>query len=266
MIHKNVTNKYGKTMSYRYFESISDLKHYIDTSNVRSIFRKSSEDRSWDYINFTGTKCYEEAEELLLHGWDYMAGKLTNALKTVNTGVKQRNKNVYSVAGYQACVPRYLQGIPDSMIYNKRIPVKDKVITINKNCGYRAIVQTNEIQRESEKCLKTVMELENKGYRVTLNIIYVTNIGMKTNIVVINIKKPTQRLNIKQVAFPMVHPSMLRRIIFKLRERSEEFEDYGKSMNDIELLHGVKELKGTYFLPNIVAEQEITNIEKYKVE
>lgn len=63
----------------------------------------------------------------------------------------------------------------------------------------------------------------------------------------------------------MVHPSMLRRIIFGLIERLPECEYLGKFYgiparnSDAKLL-----FEKTYFIPAIVEEEEITDIEKYK--
>lgn len=271
MIYKELKCGYERCF-VRIFDSSSDVKRFIDNGTINDCFESRrygllSVNASYDFSN---TRSYSEAEDLYIHGWDYMAGKLTNALKTENMGVKQRNKNAYGVAGYQACVPRYLQGMPDSMIYGRRVPVKDKIVTVNKSIGYAYKVKTDEIIRESVKVLQLVRDLESKGYRVNLNVLLGSSAGSIYTFQKINIKKASQKLNIKQTAFPLVNPSMLRRISVAIIERSKECNTiqfsygYGRPINEHNCFKDI--MKGEYFIPSIVSEQEITDIEKYRVE
>ena len=125
------------------------------------------------------------------------------------------------------------------------------------------------IRTESVKVLQLVNRLEKQGYRVNLNVIFGSE---KRNTVVtkVRIKSSSQKLNIKQTAFPLVHPSMLRRIIFAVWERSEEcsyggFEyGYGRVCNNYALSKTLN--KGEYLIPNVLSETEITDIEQYKIK
>ena len=271
MIYKE--KRYGYETCYlRKFDNITDLKRFIDNTEPTEVFKRTMLFSIKNKYDFTGTHSYEEAMNLLLHGWDYMAGKLTNSLKTVNTGVRQRNKNVYSVAGYQACVPRYLQGMPDSMIYSKRVPAKDKVITINKSINYASRVKTEQIFNESIKVLQLVRMLESKGYKVNINILLGSGNATEgvSTFAKLKIKTASSRLNIKQVAFPLIHPSMIRRIMFSLIERVDECNkrcfaySYGRPINEHICFKDI--MKGEYFIPAIVSEEEITDIEKYYIK
>lgn len=265
--------KYGYEKCYvREFDSVLDVKRFIDNEKAGNNFKVrkgglSSINRGYD---FTGTNSYQEAEDLFLHGWDYMAKELTKSIKVGDTGVRQRNKNAYGVAGYQACVPRYLQGMPDSMIYSKRVPVKDKVITVNKCITYNYKTKTNKILNESVKVLMLVRKLESEGYKVNLNIFNATERNGVYSFQKICIKRASNRLNIKQTAFPLVHPSMLRRIGFAVIERSRECDtvrfadNYGYPVIKHECFKDI--MNGEYLIPAIVSEQEITDIEKYKVQ
>jgi hypothetical protein len=116
--------------------------------------------------------------------------------------------------------------------------------------------------------LQLVNRLEKQGYRVNLNVIFGTS---KRNQVItkVRIKNASQRLNVKQVAFPLVHPSMLRRIILAVWERSKEcsyrgFElGYGQAMG-IDMIKQYLN-KNEYLIPNVLEEQEICDIEQYKI-
>ena len=109
------------------FNSLSEVVKFNREAERTSYYRgyHASDEASSSRDRFTGTHSYEEAEDLLLHGWDEMAKELTEKLGNVKANSnKYKNKTICNVSGYQACVPRYLQGIPTNMISNKRIVTK----------------------------------------------------------------------------------------------------------------------------------------------
>lgn len=206
-----------------YMEEYNSISEFIQTINSRSqnpeITSKQSKTGSF---SFTGTNDYSEAENLLLHGWVEESEKLNEMLKL--KAIKEKSvKNIYDVAGFQCSVPRYLQGIPTNMINQKVVTKKQKVITITKNISYSACVKKETIEQESIKVLQLVNNLEKQGYRVILNVTLITK-SKNENIILCNkvrIKNASERLNLSKISFPMVHPSYLRRILFKWIETFE---------------------------------------------
>lgn len=206
-----------------YMEEYNSISEFIQTINSRSqnpeITSKQSKTGSF---SFTGTNDYSEAENLLLHGWVEESEKLNEMLKL--KAIKEKSvKNIYDIAGFQCSVPRYLQGIPTNMINQKVVTKKQKVITITKNISYSACVKKETIEQESIKVLQLVNNLEKQGYRVILNVTFITK-SKNENIILCNkvrIKNASERLNLSKISFPMVHPSYLRRILFKWMETFE---------------------------------------------
>lgn len=252
------------------FETITELVHFIETNEPYENFLNRENgcySLSGSY-EFTKTNNFEEAKDLLLHGWEHGTKEIKKQVDVKQTGISTKQKNVYDIVGYQCSVPRYLQGIPTNMINSKPVLQKNKVITINKMANYGYNVDNKTIIKESVKVLQLVNRLEKQGYRVNLNVIFGT---YKKNQVItkVRVKNASQRLNIKQVAFPLIHPSMLRRIIFAVWERSKEcsyrgFElDYGRVMD----IGTIKQYlnKNEYLIPSVLEEQEITDIEQYKI-
>lgn len=206
------------------FDSLNDFYNYITKTPLNDSFR-------WNKLNsvsgskkFTQTESYEEAVELFKSGWSYMATKLVKKLKDIESSTKptMKPKTTLSVCGYQAVVPLYLQGVPNNMVNKKLMPVKQKVITLNKSIGYASKVKSEQIIDESIKTLQIIKKFEAQGYRCNLNII----IGVsekyfyegKNVLVKIKIKSANEKLNISKLAFPLVHPSMLRRLYLRLIE------------------------------------------------
>ena len=267
MVRKYYNNKKDVKIIFNSLSEVAKFNREAERTSFYGEFHISDEVSS-NKDRFTGTHSYEEAEDLLLHGWDEMAKELTEKLGNIKANSnKYKNKTIYNVSGYQACVPRYLQGIPTNMISNKRIVTKQKVLNITKDFGYSRKVSSRTIKEESIKVLKLINQLELQGYRCNVDICFVNkhNRGNTYDCISIRIKNASQKMNIKKMAFPLVHPSMFRRIMFGLMERLPECENYGYGYGYCTKYDETKHLfKDEYYIPRIVEEKEITDIEKYK--
>ena len=269
-----IRTKVGRMTYLTEFDNISEMVQFIKQNKPKQRFidkvgGPDSEDTSSYFVRNTKTNCYADAEELLFHGWEHGAIEIKNKVDCLNTEVGLKQKTVYDVQGFQCSVPRYLQGIPTNMVNKKAIPVKNKIVTINKLATYGWNVEPQTIITESVKVLQLVNRLEKQGYRVNLNVMFAAK-KRNASIIKLKIKSASQRLNIKQLAFPLVHPSMLRRIIFAVWERTEECDTdgfeygYGCPMSYESLKQYIKE--GEYIIPNVLYEKEIKNIELFKVK
>ena len=208
-----------------------------------------------DYY-FTKTKDFSEAVELFKNGWSDMATKLVQKLKVIEnkTEPMMKPKNVLGVAGYQAIVPLYLQGVPNNMVSKKMTPVKQKVITLNKSIDYNGGVSADQIIEESIKAMQIVKKLEAQGYRCNLNIVLGSSEPDIKLYVKVRIKSANEKLNVSKLAFPLVHPSMLRRLFFRFIEvyphvTKSFVSGYGSPATSNEMRNI---FKGEYLLPNFI--------------
>jgi hypothetical protein len=242
--------------SIQNFASIHEFEQYINNSPLNEIFRWKQLHSSAGGLGFTGTKDMEEALQILKEGWTQGAEKIEASLKLKNVELQNKTtfKNEYNVAGFQASVPRYLQGIPQNMINQKRVVKKVPVITLVKNINYGGGTSSNEIIENSVKALQIVQKIEAQGTRVNLDIIAVSRTHGEYSTIRIRIKNAGERLNVSKVAFPMAHPSMLRRLEFRSIEVSKELKDrawyprYGSAVQKPEEL--AKFLKPNEYLLN----------------
>lgn len=240
------------------YDSLEEFYKYICDTPFNEAFRwavhKSVEGRE----SFTKTKSFEESVSLMKNGWEDMAQNLTKKLKVIENEVQPstKRKTVYDVAGYQCSVPRYLQGLPNSMVRTTNIPAKQKIITVTKSIDYNGGTTTEEIVQESVKALQVVKKLEAQGYRINLNVAVGTNKSINSSsdgrfLLKIRIKNASERLNVSKLAFPLVHPSMLRRLIFRWIEvypkiTKEFVGNYGYPTRDEAMKQA---LNGEYLLP-----------------
>lgn len=258
---KETTKTFGKTTTYiREFDSLNNFYEYITTTPLNGPFQwKTLQSVSGSY-KFTKTNSYEEAVDLFKNGWDDMAKKLTKKLKVTQnqTMCSEVQKTIYDIVGFQCSVPRYLQGIPTSMVNKKLVPIKQKVITLNKDFSYNCSIKTEDIIEASIKTMQVVKKVEAQGVRVNLNIIFGitagnTNTRATREIVKIRIKSANERVNISKLAFPLVHPSMFRRLCFRYIEVAPTITDsyaftYGKPLDGSQLK---QYCEGEYVLPRL---------------
>lgn len=246
------------------FSSISELVKYCerDVVNSKIFSRQSSKNGSY---SFTMTSNYTEAIKLLLTGWSEGAAKLTTSLNVANAKMQNREvkRAIHDIVGFQASVPRYLQGIPTNMVNQKNVKQKQKVITLVKSIAYYSGITTDEILSDSVKFLQIVQAIEKKGIRVNIYIAWHSAIEGREEILYrTKIKSSGERLNISKMSFPLLHPSFLRRIMFKALESDLDIQSkswaggYGRPQH-----HTQKLLKkDEHFIPVMISDKDALNI------
>ena len=204
----------------REFSSLNDFETYITNTPLNDTFRWTKLASVSGSEEFTGTHSYEQAVEMFKNGWQSKAEELTKKLKVIQNQVidAQVQKVLFDVVGFQASVPRYLQGIPTNMVNKKLVPIKQKIVTINKDISYNCGVTTEQIVEASIQTLQLVKKIEAQGIRVNLNLIWGVKASGSNEIVKVRLKSANERVNISKLAFPLVHPSMLRRLCFRYLE------------------------------------------------
>ena len=204
----------------REFSSLNDFETYITNTPLNDTFKWSKLASVSGSEEFTGTHSYEQAVEMFKNGWQSKAEELTKKLKVIQNQVidAQVQKVLFDVVGFQASVPRYLQGIPTNMVNKKLVPIKQKIVTINKDISYNCGITTEQIVEASIQTLQLVKRIEAQGIRVNLNLIWGVKASGSNEIVKIRLKSANERVNISKLAFPLVHPSMLRRLCFRYLE------------------------------------------------
>lgn len=203
------------------FDSLQKLYEYLCDTPFNEVFRWAEHSSvKADNRNWSQTRSFEEAVDLLRNGWDDMSKKLTQKLAVAckNMQPQKAQRNVLSVAGYQPVVALYLAGVPQNMIDKQTVVKKQKIIELTKDVTYSACVSSEEIIEESIKSMMIVKKLEAQGFRVKLNIALGVEADGRKIICKACVKQPGDRLNISKLAFPMVHPSMLRRLFFRYIE------------------------------------------------
>lgn len=242
------------------YDSLQEFYNYLIETPFNQAFCWAEHSSVTNSYHFTKTHDFSEATKLFKEGWSDMAQKLVQRLKVVEnkTQPTMKPRNTLGVCGYQAVVPLYLQGVPNNMVSKKMVPVKQKVITLNKSLDYNGATSSDKIVEESIKAMQIVKKLEAQGFRCNLNIVLGTSAGWGADarqfIIKVRIKSANEKLNVSKLAFPLVHPSMLRRLFFRFIEvypnvTNKFVGGYGHPATSTELR---TVFTGEYLLPNFI--------------
>lgn len=254
--------KKGKTL-VNSFSNISELYNYIDKTPRRASANSESEDNGF---GFTGTHSLKEAYDLLLGGDEELFKKF-KTLKKISVekilgNVINRPKSKNDVVGYQANVPQYLLGIPTNMINQEPKRTSQKVLNIIINLTVSCGVDRQHIQKVGSLYTQVLDLLEKAGYRVNLYIMQAEESNNYYYYSLVRIKTDKEPLNIKKCIFPIMHPSMHRRIFFKWEEvcdtENEITDDgYGRPYTDTQ---GIKKVLDKVLKSNFI----IWNFQRWK--
>lgn len=219
------------------FDNITDLSQYLSTKKKKPNRSNSSEDKD---ESFSGTKSYEEAFNLFKYGDEELLKTFKesedriNIQKIIGNAVrKQKYEN--RLYGCIPNVPAYLIGNPLNMINPEIGRVSHKVINIFLSIGVPWYIKKEDIIRTGIVYLGVIDLLERNGYRCNLYA-GITASKAKHEYMYVRIKTDREPLNLKKLVFPLVHPSMLRRIYFKWAEVNDYDYDItgGYGSNDSE--------------------------------
>lgn len=205
-----------------FVESTKDRQHQnIFSGNVREHISNPK---------WSGCKSYEEAINYFQNGWKSKTYKQTlKKMQTINSlTTKPSRQRFQDVAGFQPIVPNALRGLPQSMINERMIPKKSKVIDIVVSLTVNADVPSSAILKKLDEIILKVAEIEKQGFRA--NIIYYSGAGereSKGNMMTIKIKDAKQPININKIMFLLGHTSMLRILMFDWLERTEGLSGQG---------------------------------------
>ncbi len=275
------------------FKSISDLLNVVsipleDTELYSDVYyyrgkyttNMDSDRRYSKNSNFCVTDSLEECLKLAKYGWENGTVEIIKNLKTIsNLGNDKSYVQKYDVVGGQACVARYLQGVPTNMINRKTVEKKAKILNIYTTFTSGSTISKDELLEANTKMIKIIKTLENNGYRCNL---YSVKYNMDKKhkhqkcAMRLKLKSSTEKLNIKKIAFFIANPDYIRRLFFRLIELhpdlKKEFTYYGCDMfidyryiPDVEKSNGIKKIinrdlftmdKNDIVLPPFISDSE----------
>lgn len=213
------------------FNSLHEFAAWLTRTPVHKSFVDSM-----DSINgtkkFCNTASYEEANNLMLNGWDNGAKEIKTTMLEIAAASYPTHQVEISHTGAIPCIPAYLSGSPAHMISIKKKQTNKPVITLFYNSSVSCKVAAKDITTAAAKLLTAIREIEVAGVGVTLWCGSVRKSICNEKVTnAVKIKDSREPFNILNVAYPLTHPSFIRRHSFAFVERcggsSKTWKTYG---------------------------------------
>lgn len=211
------------------FKKFANIKSFNDYLNSNDTLQGWNNCRSLEisneYKRFTKTQSMNEATDLLLFGDKKLQKKIEAAgvsKSRINITRQTAKRQIYtSVVGCAPHVPNYIAGVPTNMINERRVKVRQKIVSVYYNMAVSGDVSADSIIQACANFISACMLIEAKGTRVN---IYCGSIsednGQKVGFS-IKIKDSGQGFDTLKMAYPLAHPSMNRRHKFRFLEVTE---------------------------------------------
>ena len=213
---KTIEIKKGKnfTANIEIFNSTLELVKTCKTRTITNSSFDNMKEKSLD-TDFHGVKNYEEALTLMYDGWSKEVEPLKATMKScVQSQTQKRVSFRNDIQGFAPIVPLAIMGIPNSMINSACKSIKTKVISIYYDMGVSWSVSPRKILENGKRMVEAIVNLENSGYRVELNVVNGFCDCDNGDVIVTNVKSANQPLDLKRICFPSMHSAFFRVVCF----------------------------------------------------
>ena len=224
---------------FKQFRDITSFYNELNTGTCQKAFNGRTQSDS-DDADFTGTPDYSTAEYLLFHGDKNLADEIEKNGVSATRLKLQRSHNrprfCTSVQGFAPHVQNYLAGRPNAMITRRDTQEKARVLSIAYNIGVSCSISAENMMHAAAKFVSAAMQIEAGGIRLNISTCDFSEKDETRWGFDVRIKSAGQAFDVLKMAFPLAHPSMLRRISFKHTEITagvpkSAVSGYGRPLN-----------------------------------
>ena len=211
---------------FKRYESLKSFNDYLNNGTQQPAFNDDSHTGS---ERFTGTSSYNEAEQKMMQGDSDLQEKIEEA-GVAQTRIKiqkqvQRRQTYSSVVGAMPNVPAYISGAPNSMIAQRLVKTKKKVLNIGYSMTAHGGVDKNDIINASAKIVSAILNIEATGVRINLFTLFCAKKNNNTIGLSLKIKDASRKIDTLRMSYPLAHSSFLRRQCFRWEEVTENVPD-----------------------------------------
>lgn len=179
---------------------------------------------------WAGTPDYDTAAALMRDGYkkgrDMLSRDLAQAGKI--TGLAHRSQ-ILDVAGAYPIVPIWIAGDAACMVnIGEEERATKPVVRFSVSVSVSGGISPEVMSRRGAAILSWIDALEDTGTRCEISVQFATSLGGGYGFSLM-LKNADEHLDLDKVAYPLIHPSMLRRHVFAWSERNipAQHEDIG---------------------------------------
>jgi hypothetical protein len=208
---------------FKRYETLKAFNDYLNAGTTQPAFSNRSYTSG---EQFSGTESYEEAEQKMMRG-DSELQKKIEAAGVSQTRIKiqkqvQRRQTYSSVVGAMPNVPAYISGAPNSMVAQRLVKTKKKILNIGYSMAAHYEVDKGDIIKASAKIVSAVLSIEATGVRVNLYSLFCAKSGKNIIGLSLKIKDASRKIDTLRMSYPLAHSSFLRRQCLRWEEVTED--------------------------------------------
>ena len=171
---------------------------------------------------WNGNVTMQQALDLGAHGWPEGLTKVTPVVARVDDMIAHAlpvKVTAYDVIGDAPDVGAYLSGVPESMLTVEDGERPNRMARVIINVGASANVKPETLEARGVIACALVDALERSGFRCEIILAHETR-GWNGAIFSkrVMLKRAEEPLSMDMLTFPLVHPAMLRRVMFRCLE------------------------------------------------
>ena len=202
-----------------FIPSWDDLIEHLRTAKVQDGWAGhdlSSEQRDPYYTKWTGAESLDHAIHLAVHGCPVIRDRMDAAVAALP--VEQVIEWEFAPVGVLPCIPAYAAGTPESMMFPVEIERQTRIARICVNISASASVSPDAIIQRGAAIVALIDRLQIEGWRIELSVVDQSNHGNDTSSYRIVVKQSQEPIDMDRISFALAHPSMLRRVLFRIHE------------------------------------------------
>lgn len=204
---------------FKRYESLKSFNDYLNNGTTQPAFSEHSHTND---NGFTGTASYEEAEQKMMQGDSELQNRIEEA-GVAQTRIKvqkqvQRRQTYSSVVGAIPNVPAYISGAPNSMVAQRLVKTRKKILNIGYSMTAHGGVDKDDIIKASAKIVSAILNIEAAGVRVNLYTLFCAKKWSHTIGMSLKVKDASMKIDTLRMSYPMAHSSFLRRQCFRWEE------------------------------------------------
>jgi hypothetical protein len=235
--YKNMKRQY-EGWRFDSFEEFLEVVETPITPAEESAWAATLASHRDDRPEWSGTDSWEQATQFAREGWDHGLASFEDELQAMSpyvTAAISVPGETLAPAGYYPNVPAFCAGTPAHMVcpgedFNARTPVLRFLI----NIGGLANVDGDAWIKRGAALMSVVDYFEQSGVQCEIELVSVAQADSSVVEVNIPVKQAGEHAEPDRLAFVLGNPSMLRRFVFSLREKSTTVADafrygYGSS-------------------------------------
>ena len=224
-------------------EHFKSLETFLDTMEKRPLNtafkgKTNLSSQRLDETAWSGTNTYKEAIDVLKIGYKDPLQKMKKAILKIGENDKNARPRMRNdFIGFTPNVPNTLMNLPITMINREKVTPKTKTIHLTYSFCASSVTRTSDLIKGGINFISLVNSLEKQDYRVKIDAIFSTMENRTISTFTVNLKEYDQQINLLKLAFPLVHPGMLRRFAFKWLETTPDLKEtafqrgYGKPLS-----------------------------------